>query len=73
MLKIVYDVEDIDISVYDIFKERNILEKKVWRYNGQTKRERRTTNDLQNTNDKTTERTTRIPLKHGVSLGVPEG
>jgi hypothetical protein len=28
-LKIVYDVEDTDISVYDILKERNILEKKV--------------------------------------------
>ena len=28
MLKIVYDVEDTDISVYDILKERNILEKR---------------------------------------------
>ena len=37
MLKIVYDVEDTDISVYDILKKINILGKKVWRYNGQTK------------------------------------
>jgi hypothetical protein len=73
LLKIVYDVEDTDISVYDILKERNILEKKVWRYNGQTKRERRRTNDIQNTIEKTKDRATRIPLTHGVNLGVPEG
>jgi hypothetical protein len=39
----------------------------------QWQKEKRTNNDLQNTTQKTKDRATPIPLKPGVTSGVPEG
>ena len=41
--------------------------------NGQKNKDKRTNNDLQNITQKTKDRTTRTPLKHGVNSGAPEG
>jgi len=43
--------------------------KKDLQYNGQTKKDKRTNNDLQNITQKTKDRVTRTPLKTGGELG----
>ena len=47
--------------------------KKGRQHNGQTKRYKRTNNDLQNTTQKTIDLVTRTPLRPGVNSGAPEG
>ena len=44
------------------------LNSKVRQYNGQKEKDNRTNNDLQNTIQKTKDRTTRTPLKTGVDI-----
>jgi len=47
--------------------------KKDRHHNGQQKKDKRTINDQQNTTQKTKDRATWTPLKHGVNLSAPEG
>jgi hypothetical protein len=42
-------------------------------HNGQTKKDKRTNNDLQNIKQKTINRATRTPIKTGVNLDAPKG
>jgi mannose-6-phosphate isomerase-like protein (cupin superfamily) len=50
---------------------RNRISKKNRQHNGQKKKDKRTNNDIQNTSQKTKDRTTRIPLKTGGELRFP--
>jgi hypothetical protein len=47
--------------------------KKDRQHNGQRKKTKRQTYDLQNNTHKTKDRATRSPLKTGVNAGAPEG
>jgi hypothetical protein len=50
-----------------------ICKSKDRQHNGQKKKDERTNNDLQNITQKTKDRVTQTPLKHGVNSGAPEG